>query len=172
VVPVWIAQKDIGIPYAELVFLHPVVSVGHVVHSGAFGVLNIDTLFSCSGGMSKDSTKNVMGHVKMNYFHVMHSVQNVDALFFMLGWDWYGFDKRRGNTRYAEPMFLDPVGYAGHVVHSDAYEARNVDALLFMLGWVVYGFYKMRDGTPYAKLVSLHLMGYASHIVHCGVFKV
>jgi hypothetical protein len=46
--------------------LHPVVSVGHVVHSGAFGVLNIDTLFSCSGGMSKDSTKNVMGHVKMN----------------------------------------------------------------------------------------------------------
>jgi hypothetical protein len=60
-------KKHIGIPYAELVFLHPVVPVDHVVHFSAFGALNIDTLFSCSGGMSKDCTKSVMGHVKMNF---------------------------------------------------------------------------------------------------------
>jgi hypothetical protein len=40
--------------YVELVFLHPVGSAGHVVHSS------------------------------------MSRTQNIDALFFMLGWDRYG----------------------------------------------------------------------------------
>jgi hypothetical protein len=31
--------------YAKLVFLHPVLSAGQVVHSGASGVRNIDALF-------------------------------------------------------------------------------------------------------------------------------
>jgi hypothetical protein len=84
--------------------------------------------------------------------HVVHSVtsrtQNVDALCFMLGWDWYGFHKKHAGTRYAELVFLHHMGFAGHVVHSDASEALNVDAPLFMLGWDEYGFYKMCDGTP------------------------
>jgi hypothetical protein len=42
-------KKHIGIPYAEHVFLHPVVSVGRVVHSGAFAPLNVDTLFFMIG---------------------------------------------------------------------------------------------------------------------------
>jgi hypothetical protein len=54
----------------------------------------------------------------------MHSsasgAQNVDALFFMLGWDWCGFNKKRASICYAELMFLHPVGYAGHVVHFGA----------------------------------------------------
>jgi hypothetical protein len=58
-------------------FLHPLGSVGHVVHSSASGV------------------------------------QNVDALFFMLGWDQYGFDKKCIGTRYAELLFFHPVGSRG-----------------------------------------------------------
>jgi hypothetical protein len=45
-------------------------------------------------------------------------VQNIDALFFMLGWDWYGFDKRHAGTCYVELMSLHPVESVGYVVHS------------------------------------------------------
>jgi hypothetical protein len=53
--------------------------------------------------------------------HVVHSsafrVRNVNALFFMLGWDRYGFDKNHAGTYYAELVFLHLVRYASHVVH-------------------------------------------------------
>jgi hypothetical protein len=29
--------------------------------------------------------------------------------FFMLGWDWYEYDKKRTGARYAELVFLHPV---------------------------------------------------------------
>jgi hypothetical protein len=44
--------------------------------------------------------------------------RNVDALFFMLKWDQYGFVKKCVRARYLELVFLRLVGSVGHVVHS------------------------------------------------------
>jgi hypothetical protein len=44
------------------------------------------------------------------------------------------FSKKRGETRYAELVFLHLVGSAGHVVHSCASGASNIEALFFMVG--------------------------------------
>jgi hypothetical protein len=44
--------------------------------------------------------------------------RNVIALFFILWWDRYGFDKKHTRTRYVKYVFLHPVGSAGYVVHS------------------------------------------------------
>jgi hypothetical protein len=78
--------------------------------------------------------------------HVVHfgasGAQNINTLFFMLGWDWYGFDKNCAGTCYAELVFLDLEGSVGHVVHSDAFGVQDVDTLFFMLGWDRYGFDK------------------------------
>jgi hypothetical protein len=71
--------------------------------------------------------------------HVVHSCASVErnmiALFFMLGWDRYGFDRKRVSTRYAKHMFLHLVGSVGHVVHSSPSGAQIVIALFLMLGW-------------------------------------
>jgi hypothetical protein len=67
---------------------------------------------------------NLMGSTD----HVVHScasrAQNIGALFCMLGWNRYEFNKKRVGTRYTELVFLHPLGFAGHVVHSGASGAR------------------------------------------------
>jgi hypothetical protein len=50
--------------------------------------------------------------------HIVHSraslVRNVDAIFFKLRWDRYGFHKNHVGTRYAKSV--------GHIVHFGASE--------------------------------------------------
>jgi hypothetical protein len=72
---------------------------------------------------------------------VASGTQNVDALFFMLGWDQYGFNKKRDGTRYAKLVFLHR-----------------------------YGFQKEREETRYTELAFLHPVGFAGHVVHCDAF--
>jgi hypothetical protein len=60
------STRSTGTRYAELVFLHPVRSSGHVVHSGAPGDEMTMHIFSCSGGTGSDSTKSMTEHVMLN----------------------------------------------------------------------------------------------------------
>jgi hypothetical protein len=56
--------------------------------------------------------------------HIEHfsasEMRNVDALCFMLGWDLYGFHKKRVEHIMLNWCFFHPVGSVGNVVHSGA----------------------------------------------------
>jgi hypothetical protein len=50
-----------------------------------------------------------MGSVSYVVNFGMSGARNVDALFFVLRWDRYGFHKKHVGTRYTELVFLHPV---------------------------------------------------------------
>jgi hypothetical protein len=88
------------------VFSHLVGSAGHVVHSSASGVRNIDALFfilgwaRCSLHKMRARTRyaklvflNLVGSMGHVAHFGMFGARNVDTLFFMLVWARCGFIK-------------------------------------------------------------------------------
>jgi hypothetical protein len=59
-------KKRVGTRYAKLVFLHPVGSAGHVVHSGASRHETSTNYFSFLGGPGAVYIKSAIGHVTPN----------------------------------------------------------------------------------------------------------
>jgi hypothetical protein len=129
-----IPQKCVRIPYAELVFLCLVVSVGHVVHSDASGVQNVHSVFFmlrwnwCCFHKKWIETSyvklvflNPVGYAS----HVVHSgasgAWNVEALFFMLVWDLSIPQKAHQDT------------FHKNIVHSRAFGVQIIKTLIFML---------------------------------------
>jgi hypothetical protein len=116
----------------NLCFLHPVGSVGQLVHFRASGVQNVDTLFHARVllyGFDKKSVGTrfadlVFLHLLGSMGYIVHSrasmTQNVDTIFFMLGWHGTDSIKKCVGTRDAELVFLHPVLSSGHIVHSAA----------------------------------------------------
>jgi hypothetical protein len=65
---VWFHKKRVKTCYAELLFLHPEGSAGHVVHFGVSRVRNIDALFFMLGWKRYGFDKSVSGHVTLNFY--------------------------------------------------------------------------------------------------------
>jgi hypothetical protein len=94
--------------------------VGHVVHSGASGVRKVNALFFVLTWAGAVNLKSTPGHITLCVFafgEICGSrsafrcirTQNINALFFMIGWAHSGFHRKHVGTRYAELVFFHPI---------------------------------------------------------------
>jgi hypothetical protein len=65
-------KKSAGTHYTELVFLQMVGYAAHVVHCGASGPRNVDTLFFLLGWAGTDSEKSAPRYVMMNFYFCIY----------------------------------------------------------------------------------------------------
>jgi hypothetical protein len=140
-------KKPAGTHYAEVVFLHLVGYVGHVVHFSASGARNAPSLFftvtwaPCGLHTKCIGTRYVelvLLHRVLSAGDVVHSStstdQNVDAIFLMLGWSQCGLHKKHAGTRYAEVVFFaSGVIYGSHSAFRCVRGVKHRQTI-FMLG--------------------------------------
>jgi hypothetical protein len=84
----------------------------------------------------------------------------------MLVWDQYRFQKKCAGTRYAELVFLDPVGCYGS--HSALWCVRDAKCrrTIFVARVGLVRIPPKRVRTPNAKLVFLHPVVFGGHVVN------
>jgi hypothetical protein len=175
--PVRVLEEAHRMRYAKLVFLHPVRFGGNVVHSGVYGVRNINALFLILRWARCQSHKK---HARTRYAELvfLHSVRsrghvarcsasgarNVNALFFTLGWTRCRIHKRRSGTHYATCVFASGVIFRSHSVF---WCIRGVKhrRTIFNARVDPCGSHMKRARTRYAELVFLHPMRSGGHVV-------
>jgi hypothetical protein len=144
--PVWIVEKARRDTLHRACVFHQLGSAGHVVHSVASGMLNVDALFFLLRWDEYGFYKKRDGtpHAKLVRFVSDGICRSRSALWCVQGTKhqctifhaWVGLVRipktaRRDTLRRTRDVH--PVGCAGHIVPSVASGTQNIDALFFML---------------------------------------
>jgi hypothetical protein len=120
----------VGTHYIEFVFLHPIRSTGHIVPFGASGPERSIYFSHALGGPQRIPQKSCRDTLHRTYAFASIGIYESCSAFwsirgakhqhsiFMLRWDQFRSHKKRTRIRYAELVFLHPVGSLGHVVCS------------------------------------------------------
>jgi hypothetical protein len=129
-------------------FLHLVGSVGHIVHSDAFGSQNTDTLFfmpkwaQCGFHKKHVGTryaKLVFLHSMGSTCHVMHSLcpGRENLVHYFSCSCGLGTDSIKSVLGHVTPnfCFFCTLWDLRDIVHSGVFGSQNIDALFFMLRW-------------------------------------
>jgi hypothetical protein len=132
--------------YSEQMFLHLVRSVGHVVPLWFIQGTNhrCPIIHALVGPVriQEKAQDNTLCQTCPFAFSAIYGSRsafwsiwgvNLRHNFFKLVWDRFASHKKREIIYYAKLVFLHPVKFADHVLHSDASRARNIDTLFFML---------------------------------------
>jgi hypothetical protein len=151
------------------VFLHLVVSAGHVVHFVVSRCERLTHYFASRAlirmGLVRITQKVRLDTLRQTFDFASRAicrsllpsnasrVRNVNALFFFLDWVQCWSHKECTGTRYAEPVFLHPMGSVSHALHFVVSRVQNTDTLFFKLGWVRFRSHKKRVRTRYIELL-------------------
>jgi hypothetical protein len=94
----------------------------HTIYHSRVGLVQIRQK-ACRDTLSQTSVFASGGTCRSLVHSDASESQIVSMLFFMPLWDRYRFYKNYDRTHYAEHVFVHPVGFVSHVVHSGASRA-------------------------------------------------
>jgi hypothetical protein len=147
-----------------------VQSVGQLVHFGASEVLGWARCASHEKRIGEQYTKLVFLHLVRSVGHIVCSgaseVQNVNALFFMLGWADVDLEKVRPDTLRRTYVFSSGAIYGSR---SAFWGVRGMKHLFFMIEWAQCGLEKTRLVPLHRTCVFTSSLICGSHIVFWGV---
>jgi hypothetical protein len=162
-------------------FLHPMVSVGHVVHCGASRAQNINTLFFLLVGGQYGFLKEHAGtryaehaflHPVVSVGHVAHSgvfgARNVNALYFMLEWDWCCFHKSMSGQVTRSSVFASGGICRSHCTFQCVWGAKSRRSIFHAHVGSVRNQQKA-SRVMLRRTCILHPLRFAGHVVHCAV---